>query len=114
MARNTFISPHHGTDAATDCEQWRKFDAFHVLGCRSPLQVNRLSLEDLDASGYIFMRWKERSFLSRTTGGSFGSLTIAGFYYVRFALLRFVSGLTLCLSGTLVVFRVYPTTNSGT
>lgn len=86
MARNTFISPHHGTDASTDCEQWRKFDAFHVLGCRSPSQVKRLTLEDLDASGYIFMRWKERSFLSRTTGGSFGSLTIAGFYYVRIPL----------------------------
>jgi hypothetical protein len=81
MVHNSFSSPHHGTAGETDFAQWHIFAPFHKLKCQCPGDIDDITRSEIDKVSCIFMRWKEQSFLTKTTSGNFGSLTIAGFYY---------------------------------
>jgi glucose-induced degradation protein 4 len=82
MTHHNFSSQQHNTDEGMDWNQWRQFPAFCRMSCGRMMTMNELSLREVDESGCIFMRWKERSFVSKLSRGQFSSLTIAGFYYI--------------------------------
>ena len=86
LGHGEIINMQHGMTAAEDLQGWSKFPEFAALRCTSPRGLSQISTADIDASGCIFMRWKEHAFLSEVSRDPGpGALTIAGFYYVMMA-----------------------------
>lgn len=85
MSHYNFMSPEHDTDECMDWNHWSQFEAFSGISRSRLSALGELSLQEVDSSGFVFMRWKERAFVSklRPRGqGAHGSLTITGFYYI--------------------------------
>ncbi|CAD7700270.1 unnamed protein product, partial [Ostreobium quekettii] len=74
---HSFFTNKWDASQVTDLEYWRKFGSFAQLGRRVARQGGRCGqLKDFP---YIFMRWKEKFFISKQEESQ---LTIQGFYYV--------------------------------
>jgi Vacuolar import and degradation protein len=82
MSHYNFMSPEHDTDDCMDWNHWNQFPAFCSMSRGRLTAMGNLTLQEVDASGYVFMRWKERSFVSKLhSRGQDARLTITGFYY---------------------------------
>jgi Vacuolar import and degradation protein len=84
MRHHSFESAHLGMDLATDFSCWLKLPEFAALRCYGPAGLRHIRPADLAACGCVFMRLKEREFLSHAPTDAAvrpGILTIAGFYY---------------------------------
>lgn len=83
MSHYNFMSPQHDTDECMDWNHWNQFSAFCAMGRGRLSALGDLTLQEVDSSGFVFMRWKERAFVSKLRSRSqHGSLTITGFYYI--------------------------------
>jgi hypothetical protein len=86
MVHASFESTHFNMSLADDFKCWSKFPSFASLRCYYPHTMRHIQRAAIDESGCLFMRWKEQSFLSAMPSDMSngpGTLTIAGFYYVR-------------------------------
>lgn len=85
-----FTSGHLGQTAAGDLRCWQRFPGFLQLGCHSGEHLAAVTRAAVERTGWIFMRWKEQSFLSHgaeaaaARHGAGGLLSINGFYYVGY------------------------------
>ena len=68
-----FITDKWDADMRTDIRYWSKFPAFEDLKC------SVRSRPPLKEYPFIFMRWKETYFMTKTEQST---LTIQGFYYI--------------------------------
>lgn len=83
MLHYNFLSPEHDTDECMDWNHWNQFSAFCAISRGRLSALGDLAMQDVDSSGFVFMRWKERAFVSKLRSrGQYGSLTITGFYYI--------------------------------
>lgn len=73
-----FLTRRWGAEMGTDISHWRKFQPFVESGLAKRFEAGTVDEVDLSTLPYVFMRWKERFFVSpeRDCG-----LTICGFYY---------------------------------
>ncbi|KAL1921437.1 uncharacterized protein VTP21DRAFT_11153 [Calcarisporiella thermophila] len=80
FVHNTFWTRKWHATLDIDERHWSKFEPFRGLSA-SELRRCLSTVEGFHrvSRGYIFMRWKERVFVSNTASSS---LTIAGFYYI--------------------------------
>lgn len=74
---HTFRTNKWSADVRTDVAYWTKFSAFREL--KSCMLSKTWSTPLLKDYPYIFMRWKETHFITKTEQQL---LTIQGFYYV--------------------------------
>eukprot|EP00803_Ostreobium_quekettii_P003319 evm.model.scf_2409.1 EVM.evm.TU.scf_2409.1 scf_2409:3514-7781(+) len=74
---HTFFTSKWDASQSTDLDYWHKFSAFAPLGRKVMKQGGQCGqLKDFP---YIFMRWKEKFFISKQEDNH---LTIQGFYYI--------------------------------
>lgn len=81
MANYNFLSPEHATDECMDWNHWSQYPAFCAMSRGRLPALGDLTVQEVDASGFVFMRWKERAFISMLRA-THGGLTIGGFYYI--------------------------------
>jgi len=74
---HTFWTNKWSADTHTDIEYWMKFSAFRDL--KSCVSMKTWSTPSLKEYPFIFMRWKEAYFITKTEQNL---LTIQGFYYI--------------------------------
>lgn len=85
-----FTSSHHGRSSADDFDCWDRFPGFQQLNCHSTQHLRHVTRRDVERTGWVFMRWKERGFLSKSAElaaarqSAPGLLSINGFYYVGY------------------------------
>ena len=75
----TFNSAHYNVEECTDLMHWGKFPGFDKL--KPALVGPEMVCPLLHTSECVYMRWKEREFMSKANDRQRG-LAIAGFYYV--------------------------------
>lgn len=81
--KHTFLTSNFRSSLKDDANNWRKLEPFVHMTNADVVRClfSRKFMKDL-TDEWVFMRWKEKCFISPQTDPNLGGLTIGGFYFL--------------------------------